>query len=79
MMKIALIEDEKPNMRMLTDMLRKLRPDWEVVAQLESVRQSVTFFSGGVQPDLVLMDIQLPFLDCVMACSALIMRLIKTC
>ncbi len=31
-MKVAIIEDEKPNMRMLTDMLEKLRPGWEVVA-----------------------------------------------
>ncbi len=58
-MKVAIIEDEKPNMRMLTDMLEKLRPGWEVVAQLESVRQSLAFFSSGEQPDLVLMDIQL--------------------
>jgi DNA-binding LytR/AlgR family response regulator len=58
-MKVAVIEDEKPNLRMLTGMLQELRPDWEVVARLESVRQSVAFFSAGEQPDLVLMDIQL--------------------
>lgn len=57
--KVAVIEDEKPNMRMLTGMLKTLRPGWEVVAQLESVRQSLAYFSGREQPDLVLMDIQL--------------------
>jgi DNA-binding LytR/AlgR family response regulator len=58
-MRVAIVEDEKPNLRMLTDMMQKLRPGWEVVAQLESVRQSVDFFGEGEQPDLVLMDIQL--------------------
>jgi len=58
-MKVAIIEDEIPNMRMLAAMLQSLRPGWEVVARLESVRQSVAFFSSGEQPDLVLMDIQL--------------------
>ncbi len=58
-MRVAIIEDEKPNLRMLTDMLQKLRPGWEVVARLESVSQSVAFFADGEQPDLVLMDIQL--------------------
>jgi len=45
-MRVAIIEDEKPNLRMLTDMLQKLRPGWEVVARLESVSQSVAFFCG---------------------------------
>jgi len=58
-MKVAIIEDEKPNVRMLTGMLHDLRPDWEVVARLESDRQSVSYFMSGEQPDLVLMDIQL--------------------
>lgn len=58
-MKVAIVEDEIPNMRMLAAMLLSLRPGWEVVARLESVRQSVAFFSTGEQPDLVLMDIQL--------------------
>jgi DNA-binding LytR/AlgR family response regulator len=58
-MKVAIVEDEIPNMRMLAAMLLSLRPRWEVVARLESVRQSVAFFSAGEQPDLVLMDIQL--------------------
>ncbi len=59
MMRIAIVEDEKPNLRMLSDMLQKLRPGWEVVARLESVSQSVAFFAEGEQPELVLMDIQL--------------------
>ena len=62
-MKVAIIEDEKPNARMLTGMLQDLRPEWELVARLESVRQSVAFFRSGGQPDLVLMDIQLPVIS----------------
>ncbi|HNU77242.1 MAG: LytTR family DNA-binding domain-containing protein [Prolixibacteraceae bacterium] len=58
-MKVAIIEDEMPNMRLLAGMLQSLRPSWELAARLESVRQSVSFFSQEEQPDLVLMDIQL--------------------
>ncbi len=58
-MKVLIIEDEKHNSRMLVDMLKRLRPHWEVAGLLESVRQSVAFFNGGGQPALVLMDIQL--------------------
>ncbi|MFZ5428998.1 MAG: LytR/AlgR family response regulator transcription factor [Bacteroidota bacterium] len=58
-MNVLIVEDEQPNMRMLTDMLKALRPGWNVCGQLESVKQSVSFLSVNPQPDLILMDIQL--------------------
>jgi len=58
-MKVLIIEDEPHNARMLVDMLKKLRPDWEIPAILESVRQSVAWLKNHPQPDLILMDIQL--------------------
>ena len=58
-MNVLIIEDELHNMRMLTDMLVKLRPNWNVVGQLDSVKQSVDFLSENPQPELILMDIQL--------------------
>jgi DNA-binding LytR/AlgR family response regulator len=58
-MNVLIVEDEQHNMRMLTDMLAKLRPNWTVVGQLDSVKQCVAFLSEESQPDLILMDIQL--------------------
>lgn len=58
-MNVLIIEDEQHNMRMLTDMLKTLRPEWNVAGQLETVKQSVAFLRSEPQPDLILMDIQL--------------------
>lgn len=58
-MKVLIIEDEQPNARMLAEMLQNLRSGWEILAILETVKQSVAWLQSHTQPDLILMDIQL--------------------
>lgn len=57
--RIIIIEDELHNSRMLTGMVEKLRPNWEVLEVLESVAESVDWLANNSAPDLILMDIQL--------------------
>ncbi len=58
-MKIILVEDELYNLRLLEDMIQKLRPGWEIVARFESVKATVEWLQQNPHPDLFLMDIQL--------------------
>lgn len=57
--KIILVEDEPYNLRLLEGMIKKLRPGWEVVKTLESVKSSVEWLRNNPHPDLFFMDIQL--------------------
>lgn len=57
--KIVLIEDEPYNLRLLQEMIKKLRPGWEVLKTFESVKGSVDWLRGNPDPDLFFMDIQL--------------------
>lgn len=57
--RLIIIEDELHNSRMLTGMVNKLRPEWEITAVLESVEESVEYLNNTPAPDLILMDIQL--------------------
>jgi DNA-binding LytR/AlgR family response regulator len=57
--KIILIEDEPYNLWLLQEMIKKLRPGWEVVKTFESVKESVTWLRENQHPDLFFMDIQL--------------------
>ncbi|HAH59313.1 MAG TPA: DNA-binding response regulator [Bacteroidales bacterium] len=57
--KIILVEDEPYNLRLLQGMIKKLRPEWEVVKTLESVKGSVEWLRNNPHPDLFFMDIQL--------------------
>jgi two-component system response regulator LytT len=58
-MKILVIEDEMPAAKRLTRLILEVEPSAQVIAQLDSVEDSVEFFQSGVQVDLILMDIQL--------------------
>lgn len=58
-MKIVIVEDELHNSRMLQGMVKKLRPDWEVLVTLEGVKESINWFQSNPMPDLIFMDIQL--------------------
>lgn len=58
-MRVVIIEDENYNYKMLNGMVNNLRPDWEVVKHLVSVKKSVEWFTDNPAPDLVFMDIQL--------------------
>ncbi|MBZ0243991.1 MAG: response regulator, partial [Bacteroidales bacterium] len=57
--KIILVEDEPYNLRLLEDMIKKLRPDWEVIKTFESVKDSVEWLRNNPHPELFFMDIQL--------------------
>jgi len=58
-MKVVIIEDEQHNCKLLTGMINKLRPNWEIQVCIESVKQSIEWFSNNEHPDLIFMDIQL--------------------
>jgi DNA-binding LytR/AlgR family response regulator len=56
---IVLVEDEEHNLRLLQGMVKKLRPEWQVAANFESVKHTVTWLQNNPHPDLLFMDIQL--------------------
>ncbi|QQQ27095.1 LytR/AlgR family response regulator transcription factor [Chryseobacterium indoltheticum] len=58
MIKTVIIEDEKPAARKLERML-SLFPDLQLVANLESVEEAVTWFSENEHPQLIFSDIVL--------------------
>lgn len=58
-MKVVIIEDEIHNCRFLIGLIKELRPDWEIVETLESVKETVDWFQNNPHPDLIFMDIQL--------------------
>jgi two-component system LytT family response regulator len=59
MKKIVIIEDEKPAIEKLVNMLRETHPETEVVGIAMSVKQAVDWFSENPMPDIILMDIAL--------------------
>jgi two-component SAPR family response regulator len=58
-MKIVIIEDEVFAARRLGNMIREIDPGIEIVARLESVRESVEWFKNNEEPDLIFLDIHL--------------------
>ena len=44
-MRVVIIEDELHNQRLITGMLKQLRPKWNILATLESVKSAVQWFS----------------------------------
>jgi two-component SAPR family response regulator len=58
-MKIVIIEDEVFAARRLENMIQDIDPRIEVVAKLESVSESVSWFKTNEEPDLIFLDIQL--------------------
>ena len=58
-MKVIIVEDEQHNCRLLVGMIQKIRPDWEIVETLESVKSTVSWLKENPHPDLIFMDIQL--------------------
>ncbi len=57
-MDVVIIEDELAAIRNLMSILNEV-PDIQVIAKLESIRESVTWFAHHPQPDLAFMDIHL--------------------
>ena len=58
-MKIVIIEDEVFAARRIENMIKEIDPQIEVVAKLESVRESVDWFKKNEEPDLIFLDIHL--------------------
>jgi len=58
-MRILIIEDEQRNATRLQSLLLEINPDIIVVDILESVSDSVEWFSTNDEPDLILMDVRL--------------------
>lgn len=58
-MKIVIIEDEKPNADRLQRLIKEIRPEAVVLCVLESIAESVVWFSNNSSPDLVMMDVRL--------------------
>ena len=58
-MRVVIIEDETAAAQNLSAILRKVIPDVEIVATIDTVVDSVEFFTSAPQLDLVFMDIHL--------------------
>ncbi len=58
-MKILIVEDEPRAARQLQNLLSKTIFDFEVLAIIDSVEDTVSWFRNNTTPDLVFMDIQL--------------------
>lgn len=51
--KVVVIEDEMPAARLLSSMLKELRPEWNVQILSGSVEDSVEWFAVNPHPDLI--------------------------
>lgn len=58
-MKIVIIEDELPASRRLAKLLQELRPDMEIIAQLDSIVAGREWFAAHPAPGLTFCDIHL--------------------
>ena len=58
-MKAVIVEDELVAMQTLQRLIKEVSPDIEVIASLQSVEESIEWFSLHPSPELVFMDIHL--------------------
>lgn len=58
-MKVVIIEDESFAAMRLRKMIQDYNPDINIVAELESVAESVKWFKSNPEPDLIFLDIHL--------------------
>lgn len=58
-MRTVIIEDEFAAAQALKTLLSEVAPDIEIIRTLQSVEESIEWFSGGDTPDIVFMDIHL--------------------
>lgn len=58
-MKTIIIEDEKAAVRNLTSLLNEICPEAEVVTVIDSIADTIEWFSHHRMPDLIFMDIHL--------------------
>ena len=58
-MRVVIVEDEIIAAQTLSRLIREIRPDFDILAVLQTVEESVEWFSQHPSPDLVFMDIHL--------------------
>lgn len=58
-MKVLIIEDEPRAAHRLSKLIKQIAPDTNIVAILESVRESLKFLKSNPSPDLIFSDIRL--------------------
>ncbi|MCE7066342.1 LytTR family DNA-binding domain-containing protein [Dyadobacter sp. CY326] len=58
-MTILIIEDEKPAVRRLIQLLSENLPEAKVVESLDTVTAAIRWFNNNPEPDLIFLDIQL--------------------
>ncbi|MFK7971687.1 MAG: LytR/AlgR family response regulator transcription factor [Bacteroidia bacterium] len=58
-MNVLIIEDELPAANRLKRLLKEIRPDANIVGELDTVRDAVAYLKDKEQPDLMLLDIHL--------------------
>ena len=58
-LKVAIIEDEVPAARLLHSMLKRLRPQWEIVILPGNIEEAVAWFDANPHPELLFLDIHL--------------------
>lgn len=58
-MRVVIVEDEELAVRKLKRLLEEVRPDAEVIADLDSVEATVDWLATNESPDIILMDIEL--------------------
>ena len=59
MLKIVILEDEAPARKKLKTFLQKIEESNEVVKELETIQEALTFFQTKPKIDLILSDIEL--------------------
>jgi DNA-binding LytR/AlgR family response regulator len=58
-MKAVIIEDEKLSAEHLGNLLRRIDPDFKVVAAFDSVKKSIEAFQKGISADVLFVDVHL--------------------
>ncbi len=61
---IIIVEDELHTAKMLRDMVQELRPEWHVVAILQSIKETVLWLENNEEPFLIFLDIELADGNC---------------
>lgn len=58
-MRYAVIENETPVRKGLIDSMKRLRPEWELAFESETIADTVRQLASGTVPDIMFMDIEL--------------------
>lgn len=58
-MRIVIIEDEQPAIDRLYRFIHNFNPSYQIVAQLDSVHESIEWLGNNLNPDLLFLDVHL--------------------